>query len=97
MLLAVARRMLPGGGPHHEHISALQIRDTRRGTLEWKPVEDLVEMIDHAIPVQLDPLYVRVAPDQAEIKTVHRPGWKPFLRTAPDGTLRDNLLALPVG
>lgn len=90
MNVCIAKRM--SGGHSIEHIESLKWRDTGNGNVSYSTVSALVEYIDKG-----GRLYcARQGGGEPALVSVERPvGRKPYLRTVPNSTTRDNLLALP--
>ncbi len=93
MVFFTEREMIGGRG--HEHIARLWWEDDNpranpdRGFMD---IDTAVQWVDrpenHA--------YVHNGASRVEVYVVRRPGMRPYLQTAADGILTDNLLALPI-
>lgn len=93
MIICIERRM--SGGYTIEHIAQLRWRNTTDNNTDWSTVTTLVEWIEAG-----NKLYCQRPNGHGDpvIVLVERPpGRRPFLRTAPNNTPADNLLALPTG
>jgi hypothetical protein len=91
MVKFVGKRMSPGGQTHH-HIERVWWEDTSSSS---KPsgnmtVQQAVEWLDAG-----NKAYVVRGGYTVEVKPVHPPGHRAFIRTEPDGRQVDNLLSLP--
>lgn len=92
MVVFTARQM--SGGTGHEHVIALEWKDTDKGTSNWMPIDDATKWLDR-------PESRAWVEDRArrgnfvEAFVVKPANGRWYIRTAADGRWTDNLLALP--
>lgn len=92
MIVFTARQM--SGGTGHEHVIALEWKDTAQGTSGWMDIARATKWLD--TPGNRAYVEDRVRPGNYVEAHVEKPApghW--YIRTAADGCWTNNLLALP--